>query len=132
MGSYESWDDLIRSAVIWAGLEDPAGIGDANSGRGRIREEADDDTEQLGALLQALATAYPSGTTFTAADVIISAIEDPDLRAVLDVAACSKRGGPATVGSLGATLREAKDRPVGGLRLQRLKRAWRVQATAKG
>jgi hypothetical protein len=126
MGSFEAWDDQIRSALIWAELEDPAGTDSVMYGRGRIREEADDDTERLGTLLAELARVY-SAEMFTAADVIRRAGEDPELGAVLDVAACPAKGGPASVKSLGATLREAKGRPVGGLVLERRKRAWSVR-----
>jgi hypothetical protein len=126
MGSFEAWDDLIRSALIWAGLEDPAGTGDAMGGRGRIREEADDDTEQLGELLAVLARIFRN-ETFTTASVMRRASDDQELRATLDVAACPTKGGSATVRSVGATFREAKGRPVGGLMLVRKKRTWLVR-----
>ena len=124
MGSFEAWDDLVRSAIVWAGLDDPAATGDPTRGRGRVRSQADDDTERLGSLLDALSREYSEA--FTTADVIQRAGHDPELRGILDVAA-GRRGGPATAQSLGATFREAKDRPVGGLALRRKKRAWSVQ-----
>jgi hypothetical protein len=46
MGSFESWDALVRGAVVWLGLEDPL------AGRGRVRAESDTDLETLGALLE--------------------------------------------------------------------------------
>ena len=125
MGSFEAWDDLVRSAIVWAGLDDPAAKGDPTRGRGRIRSQADDDTEALGSLLDTLSREYPE--PFTTPDVIQRAGRDPELRGILDVAAAPRRGGPATAQSLGATFREAKDRPVGGLALRRKKRAWSVQ-----
>ena len=125
MGSFEAWDDLVRSAVVWAGLDDPAPTGDPTRGRGRVRSQADDDTEALGSLLDALSREYSE--PFTTADLIQRAGRDPELRGILDVAAGPRRGGPATAQSLGATFREARDRPVGGLALRRNNRAWSVQ-----
>ena len=126
MGSFEAWDDLVRSAVVWAALDDPAPTGDPTRGRGRVRSHADDDTEALRSLLDALSREYSE--PFTTADVIQRAEHDPELRGILDVAAGPRRGGPATAQSLGTTFREARDRPVGGLALRREKnRAWSVQ-----
>ncbi len=117
MGSFEAWDDLIRSAVIWASLADPASA-DPEHGRGRVRSQADDDTETLRLLLRALADAFPRGD-FTAADVVTRSRSDEDLAAALDVAAAPRRGGKPTGRSLGYAFRNAVDRPVGGLVLRR-------------
>ncbi|MEJ7597774.1 MAG: hypothetical protein WKG01_07690 [Kofleriaceae bacterium] len=46
-GSFESWDRLVRAAIIWAGGADPLG------GVTRIRTGADEDLDQLRALLVA-------------------------------------------------------------------------------
>ena len=66
LGSFEGWDDLVRSAVIWAGMDDPASANDPSRGRGRIRAEADDDVENLNILLQALHKAYPDAAELRA------------------------------------------------------------------
>jgi hypothetical protein len=124
MGSFEAWDDLIRSTVVWAGLADPAATDDPTRGRGRIRSQADDDTEALGALLDALNRMFTE--SFTTATVIQRADTDPELRGILDAAAGPRRGGRATANSLGASFREAKDRPVGGFVLRRHKRTWSI------
>jgi len=126
MGSYESWDDLVRSAVIWAGLEDPAPADDPGSGRGRVRSQADDDLDHLGSLLEILSTIYPQGLPFTTAQVISDARENQELSGLLDTAAGPKRGGHATTGSVGATFREYKDRPFQGLVLRRQGRTWKL------
>jgi putative DNA primase/helicase len=46
-GSFEAWDRLVRSAIIWAGGADPLG------GVQRIRAQADEDLDRLRALLTA-------------------------------------------------------------------------------
>lgn len=117
MGSFESWDDLIRSAVVWAGLEDPAGANDPAAGRGRVRSQADEDTETLAALLAALHRAFPGGKAFTSAAVMQQAETDEILRRDLDLAAPAKTG-KVTVLSLGYALRAATDRPCGSLTLR--------------
>ena len=127
MGSFEAWDDMIRSAVIWAGLEDPAAKDDPTRGRGRIRAGADDDLDQLSALLEALSHLYPNEVPFSTADVILKAKDDDELGGLLDTAAGPKRGGHATTGSLGATFRGYKNRPLEGLVLRHHRRTWSVQ-----
>jgi len=120
MGSYEAWDDLIRSAIVWAGLEDPATANDATAGRGRVRAQADDDTESLATLLTALDGAFEGGKAFTSADAMKQAEADEGLRRDLELAAPAKTG-KATVSSLGYALRAATDRPCGDLVLRALK-----------
>ena len=127
VGSFEAWDDLIRSAVIWAGLEDPAASDDATCGRGRIRAQGDDDLDQLGALLETLSSRYPDEVPFSTADVISKAKDNNELAGLLDTAAGPKQGGHATTGSLGATFRGYRDRPLGGLVLRRHRRSWSIQ-----
>ena len=117
MGSFEAWDDLIRSCVVWAGLVDPAST-DPEHGRGRVRSQADDDTEALRALLKALAASFPDGAAFTTADVINAARNDDELTAAVELAA-SPRGGKPTTRSVGYAFRAVADRPVGGLALRR-------------
>jgi len=112
MGSFEAWDDLIRSAVVWAGLEDPAGANDPAAGRGRVRSQADDDTETLATLLTALDGAFEGGKPFTSADAMKQAETDEALRRDLELAAPAKTG-KVTVQSLGYALRAATDRPCG-------------------
>lgn len=126
VGSYEDWDDLIRSAVVWAGWDDPAST-EPEKGRGRMRSQADDDAAEAGELLAVLLQTYEDGRWWTAREVIevanggehgtlIERREGRVLQAVLDAVA-PHRGGPATVASLGYKLRSMQGRPVGGLRL---------------
>ena len=131
MGSFEAWDDLIRSTVVWAGLADPASTEDSTRGRGRIRAQADDDTESLRSLLDALNNTFGSDT-FTTATVIQRADANAEFRGILDAAAGPRKGGRATSSSIGASFREAKDRPVGGCVLRRQRRTWSVDRISGG
>ncbi len=46
IGSFEPWSDLVRSALVWAGYEDPA------AGRVAVREASDPVREQVTVLLR--------------------------------------------------------------------------------
>jgi hypothetical protein len=126
MGSFEAWDDLIRSAVIWAGMDDPASTEEGKA-RGRVRAQGDDDLEGLGNLLHALATAFPNDVPFSTAQVIQRARDDAEFQAVLDAVAAPARGGHATSNSVGGKFRDHQGRPVGGLVLRKLTRTWKVE-----
>lgn len=127
MGSFEAWDDAIRSAVVWARLGDPAGTGE-NGGRGRIRCQADDDLEHLSALLEILQAIYPNYGRFSSADVVAKAKEHRELQAALNAAAPPRKGEHADTRSIGSCFRDHQDRPIGGLVLRRVKRDWKVEA----
>ncbi len=125
MGSFEAWDDLVRSAVVWCGLDDPAGT-EGEEGRGRIRSQADDDVEQLAALLGALHRVFPHAVPFSSAQVIAKAKSDEEFSAIIDTAAAPSRGGHATPHSIGARFRDHQGRPVGGLVLKKTSASWQV------
>jgi hypothetical protein len=57
-GSFQPWSDLIRSALVWAGEEDPC------EGRKTI-EAHDPGYEALAGLLEAWHTCYPAGAKIT-------------------------------------------------------------------
>lgn len=120
LGSFERWDDLIRAAVIWAGLEDPAGADDPARGRGRIRAQADDDIEDL-VLLHAELYRRFTGESWTAGDAWHAREHDEALRAALDAAAAPRRDRtkPATLVTFRLLLRSAVGRPVRGFVLCR-------------
>lgn len=75
-GSFEEWDALVRSALVWATAEDPL------EGCERVRADADADLE---ALREALRVWFAEcGTTpLTAAEVIERAKDGTDLQAAL-------------------------------------------------
>jgi hypothetical protein len=52
-GSFESWSDLIRSAVVWLGEADPC------EGRQDLAAQTDERYEQLATLLEAWKRCYP-------------------------------------------------------------------------
>jgi hypothetical protein len=116
MGSFEGWDDLVRSCLLWAGMNDPAST-EPDKGRGRIRSTADDDTEELASMLTEIGRAFPD-TPATASEIVKEAETDRQLSAALELAAASK-GGKVTVRSLGYSLRSACDRPCKGRVLRR-------------
>jgi hypothetical protein len=68
LGSYESWSARIQSAIVWAGLPDPAETQD------ELREQADNETEQLGPLLEAWRAMY-GDRAVTASDALRDARE---------------------------------------------------------
>jgi hypothetical protein len=139
MGSFEAWDDLVRSAVVWATGFDPAASDDPLRGRGRVRAEANADRESLGALLLALRAVYRIKTTkrtkdgkpgynplnFTVAKVYEryrewkNAGKSDDLSVALESAAAD-RGGHVTASSIGNALRQAHGRRVGRLKLEKV------------
>jgi len=120
LGSFERWDDLIRSAIIWAGLDDPAAADDPACGRGRIRAQADDDIEDLATLHSELHRVF-KGTTWTAGEAWQARDKDEVLRAAIDAAAVPRRDRtkPSSLVSFRTLLRSAVDRPIRGLMLTR-------------
>lgn len=109
MGSFEAWDRLVRSAVIWASGIDPLG------GVQRIRDEGDEDTEKLGALLVAWQAAF-GGSARTAAEAVKHAGNEGDL---YDAIAAYSRSGKPEAKALGYTLRKVRARIVDGLEFRR-------------
>jgi hypothetical protein len=133
MGSFEYWDDLVRGAVMWAGLADPAAATDPARGRGRLRAEGDEDLDQLDGLLEALASAFGT-SVFQVPDVLTRIETDHALGAACQVAAADRKG-VVTANSVGNTFRDRRDRWVRGRKLVKSPKvpglprgAWRVQA----
>lgn len=111
MGSFESWDLLIRGALLWVGQVDPI------EGRQRIRAESD---VELDALRQALAAWHSTfgPAPMTVAVAVERAEKDGELAAALaEMAWCSIKelNGPR----LGYSLRRVAGRIVGGLAFER-------------
>jgi hypothetical protein len=85
-GSYSGWSDVIRSAVVWAGLPDP--------GATRLTiSEGDPTAEALGVLLSTWQQADPERRGLTAGDFVKRVIENgesgptwiSEARAAIDV-----------------------------------------------
>jgi hypothetical protein len=126
MGSFETWDDLIRGACVWAALADPTG------GRERVRAEDDTDRAGLGAALEACAEAFDVAT-FTAAQVVQRAENDAALRdAMLELTGRERLDGRG----VGNALRNVRGRPVGGMRFETAGKEhtaarWRVERVSR-
>jgi hypothetical protein len=126
LASFDAWDHLVRQAVVWIGdveraaTGDPLGFGDPITNI-RAQYAEDDDTEALGAILEAWFAAQ-DGEGFKAA-VLFQALDnirhgqatDLDVlgRALLDAM-------PKVASARGVSrwLRNAKGRVVRGLRLE--------------
>jgi hypothetical protein len=110
-GSYAGWSDLVRSAVVWAGLADP--------GETRVTiADGDPTAEALGVLLTAWRQADPDRRGLTAGD-FLKRVQEPtescpewaaDARAALDVLLDR-----LDARALGTRLRTYRRRVVGGL-----------------
>jgi putative DNA primase/helicase len=117
-GSFPTWDRMVRFPLIWAGLPDPLG---AVQGL----RDGDPDLECHTAMLQAWSSAFGSRAV-SAQDAVSAALDrfagsdsgagrlvHPDLNEAMQLAI--GRAGNITSRSLGAWLRQHKDRPVAGL-----------------
>jgi putative DNA primase/helicase len=123
MGSFEAWDDRIRGAVLWLGLDDPASS-DEDKGRGRIRADSDADVEQHGTLLEALAAAFPGGQWFTVQEVmtrmqageggLTERRQGHGLKAAVEMVVPVGKNGVVSPQGLGSVLRSLRDRVVDG------------------
>jgi putative DNA primase/helicase len=115
LGSFEGWDDLVRSTM----REVVVGLGDPCKGRVRIREDGDLELEELRALHTVWRTHFGQRAV-TVAEAISAAAEtqpkstvlkNPDLMAVLS--GLSKKG-DLNPKSVGWALRKRKHRIVDG------------------
>lgn len=107
LGSFETWDELVRGALVWAGVGDPDGA------RGRLREEADQDRDELRGALVAWATAFGQ-MRVTCAEVMEKVAKDAELAAALSGLVT----GHLTAKRIGVALRRFENRPVGGMRIE--------------
>lgn len=116
-GSFEGWSDLVRQALVWAGLPDP----------GATREELARTSDREAAALRALILGWPEvdpeGTGLTASKLIERLEKNPD--SFDDVRGTVLELCPAPAGklpgarSLGNKLRHLRGRVVGGKTIDR-------------
>lgn len=148
MGSFESWDALIRGCVIWLGLKDPL------LSQTRIREEGDSDLSDLRNLLSAW-FAYRQNRAITVAELIggrggpdypdqtlaDQAIDKMAHDAVRDaIVAFDPRGNPTFPNTrlIGIAMNKLKDRIVDGFVLRsvfglaRGGKLWKVENVSLG
>jgi putative DNA primase/helicase len=137
IGSFESWDDLVRGCVVWAFDADPAG------GREKVRTEADPEMEAMTALVAHWFAVFGDGILTIKAAVeaakpkgegLYTTGGHPVLLAAMEAVA-SRKGGGTDAGTLGYPFRKWNGRVLGGLRLERCQKGehgveWRVTQVA--
>lgn len=108
MGSYEAWSGVVRAALVWAGEPDPAVTQD------ELRETADPEREDAGALFRAWRDAFEDRavTTREVAEQGFTFGDSP-LRDAIDGLGIER-----TSKALGYRLRGLRGRTVDGLRLE--------------
>lgn len=112
-GSFEEWDDMVRSCLIYAGAADPCAT------RKAVSDDADDDLERVRALYEGLRSAF-SLMPFTCKEAIERARPNSDLSDALSLFEDAHGGGRPDSVKLGYILRSIKGRAVGGLRLMKV------------
>ncbi len=111
-GSFEEWSELVRQALVWAGMADPG------ESREELARSSDREAAALRALIQGWAEFDTEGTGYTAAKLLERLEKAPDdydlLRnAILDLCPAPTGKLPSSR-SLGNKLRHARGRVVGG------------------
>ncbi len=111
-GSFEGWSALVRSAVVWAGMPDPA------STRRELATQADRDAAALRMLLEGLLEMDPDSRGVSVATMVKRLGEYPDeyepLRAAIWEAVPSRDGRFPTPRSIGQKLHHLRHRVIGG------------------
>lgn len=109
VGSYESWDRLVRGAVVWACGVDPMG------GVARVQAEADDDVERIRSLLYAWKAAF-GGVQRTVSEAVKYAANDEQLAEAMSGFCKDSKLNPRAVGY---ALRKLQGRIVARMRFRR-------------
>lgn len=111
MGSFEGWDAVVRSALLWLGFPDPV------AGRSRVRSESDTDLEALGSVLEAWWDAFGNEpmTLARAIELAFGAGGLEALAAALAALDAKSDGRRPNARPVGDRFRRWKGRIVGGL-----------------
>lgn len=107
LASFGEWSDLIRSALVWLGYEDPL------SSMDKVRD-ADGRLDSLRAFVFAWYTAMP-GSSKTAADIVEASLANTELQVAMK-SFCNPRGQMDGV-ILGNKLRSVNGRVVDGFKI---------------
>jgi hypothetical protein len=108
-GGFENWSDLIRGAIVYAGLADPL------DERQQLVEASDDGVAlKTKELINAWTFAEPTNVK-NALEAVASGTASVELASILDE--CPKEAKPSEY--LGKLLRSAKGQPVGGRKFDR-------------
>ncbi len=120
-GSFETWSELVRASLVWAGLPDPVQT------RRRLASGASSRQDGLRTLLHALIAHMPDGRPFLVADLLKSLYADPgsrlegasadELRAALEAVTGASPAEPPDPRRVGTLFRGARDRWIDGLAL---------------
>jgi hypothetical protein len=136
-GSFEAWSELIRGAIVWSGLPDPAATREGLNSAGDARREAHAE------LLAGWDELDVHGVGLTTAEAI-RRLDDPGNRTRFDMlrSAISQLtylpiGKLPSAAKLGSTLRGVRGRIVNGLRLDEAGKrhnaaVWRVSKVDSG
>ncbi len=111
-GSFEAWSDLVRSAVVWAGLADPAAT------RRELGSQAERESLALEQLLDGLEECDPSRHGLTVSEILRRLESEPELhdglRTAIEELVHTPLGKPPSTKSVGMRLRNLRRRFVGG------------------
>jgi len=111
-GSFEAWSDLIRNAIVWAGLPDPG------STRIALTSQSDHEAAALRQLLAGWEEIDPSGSGMTTVEIIRTLVGNPSdydaIRGALWELCPPRNGKDFTPRSLGMKLSHLRRRFVGG------------------
>ncbi len=123
-GSYEGWSRLVRQAVVWCGMPDPAGA------KQELIEHSDREAMALAGLLEGLHELDPKGQGLTALKILKILEEEPDHHETLresieELCHVNGLGRLPTSKSLGRKLHYLRGRIVDGWQL----RSWSKKKT---
>lgn len=112
--SFEDWSRLVRNALLWLGMADPVETQE---------DEADDETENDGAVFELLGTSpVLAGREFTAADIVVACADladtDGTLQSAMRASGCTDVTDATRVGYW---LRDKRDKVSGLYKLERCK-----------
>jgi hypothetical protein len=118
LGGFEGWSNLVRAALVWAGVPDPC------TGRAATTEDADEGSVELGLLLLRL-KAFAGRAGFTVADLLkavygqtaapMDRLDSTSLRSALESVVGCRPGTMPTSRDVGTRFRAVRRRVVGGL-----------------
>lgn len=105
-GSFESWSEIVRGAIVWAGLDDPLATRETAKAQ-------DDDRETLGLLITALDESDHEGTGLTVKQLEKQSNAEDASEALLSLVGthCPRGFNARTIGEL---LKKFKGRNAGG------------------
>lgn len=110
-GSFEGWSAVVREAIVWAGLPDPALT------RTSLREVADSSTDQHLELVNAMVEVLPPSSRLAAGELLVKAKADggTSLREALE---SYTNGRPLSAKAIGRLMLKLRGRIVDGRRIE--------------